>query len=240
MLFDLRSRGRRRAIRVVYGFLAVLIGGGLVLFGVGGGAGSTGLLSQLAQQGNGSATGIKLDEKATAKAQRAAKAAPNSASAWDNYGLQVFKLADTNYVTSTTQPGFTAPGVKELRVLGRVWNHYLSLSPAKPDATLAADVAFAYGANGTDQFKIAETGDEVVAQDGPTWHNYYQLAFDAFLAKDDTAGELAESRALALAPASEKKQISSTLAVYAPSTGASGTTGATGSTAGTGASGASG
>jgi hypothetical protein len=64
MLFDLRSRGRRRTIQVVYGFLAVLIGGGLVFFGVGGGAGSTGLLSQLANQGTGSSTGIKIDETA--------------------------------------------------------------------------------------------------------------------------------------------------------------------------------
>ncbi|MGD0980301.1 MAG: hypothetical protein ABR946_02345, partial [Solirubrobacteraceae bacterium] len=66
MLFDLRSRGRRRTIQVVYGFLAVLIGGGLVFFGVGGGAGSTGLLSQLANQGTGSASGIKIDETAVA------------------------------------------------------------------------------------------------------------------------------------------------------------------------------
>ena len=35
MLFDLRSRGRRRTVQVVYLGLAVLMGGGLVLFGVG-------------------------------------------------------------------------------------------------------------------------------------------------------------------------------------------------------------
>ena len=34
MLFDLRASGRRRVVKVVYVFLAVLIGGGLVLFGV--------------------------------------------------------------------------------------------------------------------------------------------------------------------------------------------------------------
>ena len=38
MLFDLRSPRRRRVIKVVYVFLAVLIGGGLIFFGVGNGS----------------------------------------------------------------------------------------------------------------------------------------------------------------------------------------------------------
>jgi hypothetical protein len=37
MLFDLRGRGRRRTIKIVYITLALLMGGGLVLFGIGGG-----------------------------------------------------------------------------------------------------------------------------------------------------------------------------------------------------------
>ena len=36
MLFDLRARGRRRAIKVIYLFLALLMGGGLIFFGIGG------------------------------------------------------------------------------------------------------------------------------------------------------------------------------------------------------------
>ena len=45
MLFDLRGRGRRRTVQVVYVGLAVLFGAGLVLFGVGGGFGGTGILN---------------------------------------------------------------------------------------------------------------------------------------------------------------------------------------------------
>ncbi len=37
MLFDLRGRGRRRTVKIVYITLALLMGGGLVLFGIGGG-----------------------------------------------------------------------------------------------------------------------------------------------------------------------------------------------------------
>ena len=34
MLFDLRGRGRRRTVQVIYLSLAILMGGGLVLFGI--------------------------------------------------------------------------------------------------------------------------------------------------------------------------------------------------------------
>ena len=45
MLFDLRSRGRRRTVQATYLGLALLMGGGLVLFGVGTGGGGGGLLN---------------------------------------------------------------------------------------------------------------------------------------------------------------------------------------------------
>src|ERR1700684_2527744 len=45
MLFDLRGRGWRRTVQVIYLGLALLMGGGLVLFGVGAGNGNGGLLN---------------------------------------------------------------------------------------------------------------------------------------------------------------------------------------------------
>jgi hypothetical protein len=225
MLFDLRSRGRRRIIQVVYGFLAVLIGGGLVFFGVGGGAGSTGLLSQLANQGTGSASGIKIDETAAAKAQRAVKRDPSSVAAWDRYARAVFTLADTNYVT--TESGFTAAGAKELAVFKRAWYHYLSLNPTKPDSALAADVAFAFGESGIDEFAVAESGQEIVAENDNSADEYAQLAAYAFLAHENDRAQLAEAKALALAPKSQRKTIESELAKIAKD--ASGATGSSGS-----------
>ena len=53
MLFDLRGRGRRRAVRYLRG-LAVLIGVGLVGFGVGGGLGGGGGLLNAANSNEGS------------------------------------------------------------------------------------------------------------------------------------------------------------------------------------------
>ena len=70
MLFDLRSRGRRRTVQGVYLGLAVLIGGGLVLFGVGAGNGLGGLLN--AFNGGGSSSGQKA--VVSAQEQQAIKA----------------------------------------------------------------------------------------------------------------------------------------------------------------------
>ena len=54
MLFDLRGRGRRRTIQVIYASLALLMGGGLIFFGIGG-ATSGGLFDALGGSSNGSA-----------------------------------------------------------------------------------------------------------------------------------------------------------------------------------------
>jgi len=61
MLFDLRGRGRRRTIKFVYITLAVLMGGGLVLFGIGGGGAMQGGLVD-AITGTSSGNGAKWYE----------------------------------------------------------------------------------------------------------------------------------------------------------------------------------
>src|SRR5438105_12465875 len=81
MLFDLRSRGRRRTVQAVYLGLAILMGGGLVLFGVGAGNGLGGLLNAFTGNGSGSNQGavVSAQEKT---ALAAVKANPNNANAW--------------------------------------------------------------------------------------------------------------------------------------------------------------
>src|SRR4051794_41952066 len=71
MLFDLRARGRRRAIKVIYLFLAILMGGGLVFFGIGGNT-SGGLFD--AFKGNGG--GSNGDDRLTKQGERYQKRGP--------------------------------------------------------------------------------------------------------------------------------------------------------------------
>src|SRR5579864_9360624 len=81
MLFDLRSRGRRRTVQGVYLGLALLMGGGLVLFGVGAGNGFGGLLN--AFNGGGGSSAQKAVVSSQEKAALAqTKAQPTSPAAW--------------------------------------------------------------------------------------------------------------------------------------------------------------
>jgi hypothetical protein len=79
MLFDLRSRGRRRTVQGVYLGLAIILGGGLVLFGVGTGSGGGGLLNAF---GGGSSNQKQVVSQAEKNALRATRLNPNSAAAW--------------------------------------------------------------------------------------------------------------------------------------------------------------
>src|SRR5471030_660008 len=81
MLLDLRSRGRRRTVQVVYLGLALLMGGGLVLFGVGTGSGIGGLLNAFTGNGSGNNQTAVISQQEKA-ALRQTRLQPNSASAW--------------------------------------------------------------------------------------------------------------------------------------------------------------
>src|ERR1700687_3950265 len=83
MLFDLRRRGRRRTVQFVYLGLALLMGGGLVLFGVGAGNGNGGLLNAFTGNGSGNSQGSFLSSQEKL-ALKQTKADPSSASAWSS------------------------------------------------------------------------------------------------------------------------------------------------------------
>src|SRR5947208_14029067 len=79
MLFDLRSRGRRRTVQAVYLGLALLMGGGLVPVGVGTGTGGGGLLNAFGGGSSNQKQVISADEK---NARKAVRLTPSDPSAW--------------------------------------------------------------------------------------------------------------------------------------------------------------
>src|SRR5204862_5861190 len=79
MLFDLRGAGRRRTVQGIYLGLAILMGGGLVLFGVGGNVGG-GLLD--AVKGNGSGSSSNTFEKRVQRLEKQLRINPQNAGAW--------------------------------------------------------------------------------------------------------------------------------------------------------------
>ena len=83
MLFDLRGSGRRRTVKIVYITLAFLMGGGLVLFGIGGGGGiSGGLVDAITERSGGGDDGTDRFRKQETEALARTKADAQDAPAW--------------------------------------------------------------------------------------------------------------------------------------------------------------
>jgi hypothetical protein len=200
MLFDLRGRGRRRTVQAVYLGLAILIGGGLVLFGVGTGTGGGGLLNGIGGNGggNGQNSVVSQQEKTALKG---VQANPNSPQAWASLVQARWTTATTADYNQTTG-AFTAAGQKELVALGQDWQHYLTLVKT-PDPTLAILAARGYGKLG--DYAHEASAWEAIAAANPTQGTAFQcLAASAYAAKQTRKGDLALAKALSLAPKAQR------------------------------------
>jgi hypothetical protein len=198
MLFDLRSRGRRRTVQGVYRGLALLMGGGLVLFGVGAGNGFGGLLN--AFNGNGSGSNqSQVVSSYERSALKAVKANPNSAAAWASLMQARWSAATSNGTGYNTSTGaFTATGNKQLRALAQDYQRYLQLTktPASANAVLAAR---AYGILG--EYGNAANAWDQVSIGSPTDVGAFEcLAVTAYAAGQTRKGDLATAKALTMLP----------------------------------------
>jgi hypothetical protein len=194
MLFDLRSRGRRRTVQAVYLFLAVLIGGGLVLFGVGAGNGLGGLLNGLT--GNGSSSGQTAAVKSAIKATQTD---PNSAAAWANLIQARWSTARSSSADVNPSTGqITTAGKNELAALGQDWQRYLQLvKQPDPNVAILAARAYQYISN----YGGAASAWEYVSAANPNEATAYEcLAANAYAAGQTRKGDLATTKALSLVP----------------------------------------
>ncbi len=204
MLFDLRSRGRRRTVQAVYLALAVLMGGGLVLFGVGAGNGFGGILN--AFTGSGSSSGQKSVVSQQEKtAIKETQQQPNSPQAWGDLVQARWTNAGQggNYDASTGQ--FTAAGKKELAGATQAWQRYLQLVKT-PDADLTILAARAYTQLG--QYGPAARAWETETTVSPNTPKAYEcIAANAYSASQTRVGDLATAKALSLLPKAQQTTI---------------------------------
>src|SRR5688572_15439658 len=128
MLFDLRGRGRRRVVKVIYLGLALLLGGGLVLFGIGGDV--QGGLFDAFNENSGSASKQIQDDRD--KAAERAQAQPNNPALWAELAEREFQLAGQSkgYKQEATDPEqqFTGESRKHLVAAKRAWDRHLRLA----------------------------------------------------------------------------------------------------------------
>jgi len=205
MLFDLRGRGRRRTVRIVYGGLAVLLGVGLIGFGVGGGFGSGGILS--AASNNEGSNSLSFSNQIK-KYRKLTKQQPTNVAAWE--GLIKAQLQESNQFT---QNGVSARGKEIFNEVAQSWQAYVALNPPKPSSTLASQMVLVYSEEGLNQPDQAEAALQILVAARPTSASLWaSLAEYAYKAKDVHTGDLASAKAIALAPASEKVRIKNLLA----------------------------
>lgn len=205
MLFDLRGRHRRRAVKVLYVGLAVLIGGGLILFGVGAGTGGGGLLNAASENessgGASYSSQIKKYEKQLTKN-------PKNVAAWEKLTLAELHESGGEQFANPTTGAPTAKGKELFGKASRSWESYLAQNPPKPNVELAKLMLRVYGAEGLNQPGSAVQVLQLVVAAEPKNASYYaQLAEYAYKAKNTRVGDLAAAKAVELAPASDQKRI---------------------------------
>jgi hypothetical protein len=202
MLFDLKGR-RRRVVQGTYIMLAVLMGGGLVLFGIGGGT-SGGLLNAF-KGGGGSSNGNSAIQKKIDAAQRQLAVNPQNQAALQEIIRDNYQLASLS--ADQTTGTFSAEGKKNLQQAANAWQRYLNTNPAKPDPTLANFMFQAYSQVGLNQPANAEKAAEVVASQQNNSSAYIRVVQYATLAGDKRTAGLAAQKALELAPKGQRSSV---------------------------------
>ena len=197
MLFDLRSKSRRRTVQVIYLGLAIVMGGGLILFGVGTGNGNGGLLNSFTGNGSNSGQNSAINAQ-TRSAEKQVRSHPSDPAAWSALVQAQWSAANTGSNLNSTTGAFTDAGKRALAQVVASYQHYTSLT-SSPTVDTSILAARAYGALAN--YSGEATAWENVTQAAPTQLKGYEcLAAASYAAKQTRKGDLAAAKALSLAP----------------------------------------
>jgi hypothetical protein len=202
MLFDLRGR-RRRAVQATYLMLAVLMGGGLVLFGIGGDV-SGGLLDAFKGGGGGSSGDSALRDQVKRGEERLA-ASPQNVAVLQNLVRDYYSLATAQRQTGTV--GFPDDAKDELRKSGDYWQRYTRTVDGEPSADTARYALQVYDVGALNRPKEAATAAAIIAKDSNDVASYLRLVSYAALAGDTRIADLAATKAVDLAPKAQRKEV---------------------------------
>jgi hypothetical protein len=208
MLFDLRGRGRRRTVQAVYLTLAVLLGGGLILFGIGGDT-QGGLVDAFTGDNQDNSGGIYAER--VEAAEKRVQANREDAAAWGALAKAQYQQISAEEFDQNTG-GFTQEGRQDLRQVRRSWNEYLKRAPERPDDSLAIQMVQVLGGGGLADFPAAVRAMEIVTeQREPSTGLFQQLAVLAYSANQTRKGDLASARAVELAPKEDRAAVKQNL-----------------------------
>ena len=200
--------------------LAILMGGGLVLFGVGSGDVSGGLFDAITGKSSNSGNGAANSaiSKRIARDEKAIALNPKNQAALEDLIRSHYQLATDDADPNTG--AFGTDGKAQLEKASVAWKKYVDVA-AKPNDSLAGLMLNAYGEGGLNQPSDAVTAAELVAAARPSAVAYIQLAQYATKAGQTRKAELAGQKAIDLAPKAQKKLVKQQLdAAKAASLGA--------------------
>jgi tetratricopeptide (TPR) repeat protein len=211
MLFDLRGRGRRRTIKIVYITLALLMGGGLVLFGIGGGGAMQGGLVDAITGSSGGDTGSERFDKAEKDAAAATRRNPQNAAAWATLARARVQSAGIGDNFDPNSAAYTESGKAKLAQAADAWQRYLALEPKNPDDRVAGLMVRAFDQTGLNRPADAAAAQEIITEARPSATTYATLAIYAYQAGQTRKGDLARGEALERAPKDERNTLKSSL-----------------------------
>ncbi len=200
MLFDLQSRRRRTAVKLIYGLLAVLMAGGLIIFGIGAGNGNGGIANSLVGNGSsGNSAANSVINKAVAAAQAKVKASPKSASAWNALVQARWEQAESAADYNSTTGVYSAAGKAAFADLLTAYTKYASLVKGTPSVSDAFQAGHAYTVTG--DYAGAVSAWQTYLQAAPgNLRGFDCLAYNGYAAKDTTLAGEAAAKAVALTP----------------------------------------
>ena len=212
MLFDLKGK-RRRAVQGTYLMLAILMGAGLVLFGIG--SSTNGGLGDLFSGGGGSNKGDTIVQKKIDTAVKQLQVNPRNVAALGAVIRGHYQLASAKADPNTG--AFSKDARDELQQAANAWQRYLATNPAKPDIGLARVMVQAYSGlaqlSTGDQPAVtrncggAASAAELMAGTQQTPANYIALFQYATLAGQTGKADLAGKKAVSLAPKAQRKAV---------------------------------
>src|SRR3954447_8917345 len=204
MIFDLQGK-RRRLVQGTYLLLAILMGGGLVLFGVGSGDIFGGLFDAITGKDSSDTSGINSTLNSRIKKdEKAVTANPNNTAALADLVRTRYQLATDD--ADATTGAFGPDGKAQLAKADLAWQRYVKAA-SKPSDSLASLMLQAYGQGALNKPDKAATVAELIANARPSAQAYLTLMTYASQAGQTRKATLAGQKAIELAPKSQRKLV---------------------------------
>jgi hypothetical protein len=183
--------------------LALLLGGGLVLFGIGGEV-SGGLVDAFKGGGGGSNGDSALEDRVNREEERLAKS-PRNEALLQNLIRDYYSLATAQRESGTV--GFPSEARDELRKAGEYWQRYVTTVDGDPSPDAARYALQVYDISALNRPKEAQKAAAIIAQDSNDVASYLRLVSYAAQAGDTRTADLAAEKAVDLAPKAQRKQV---------------------------------